>query len=333
MMENGPVYTAARELHRRLVVVDGHCDTILDAARGKRRFCRLSDTGHVDIIRLQEGGVRVQFFAAFIEESYKPYSSLTRALQLIDAFYKELDACCGLVAPALTIKQVKKDLKDGKIIAVLGIEGGEALNGDLAVLRMLHRLGVRWLGLTWNQRNQLADGVGESVTGGGLTCFGRQVIEEMNRLGMIIDLAHISEAGFWDVLEFSRHPVMVSHANCLKLCRHPRNLSDEQIKALARKGGVLGLSFVPDFLGHGPVNIDHFFDHVDHVAALVGTDVIAIGSDFDGIAHTPAGLEDCRCFPRITEGLMERGYTEKEIRGIMGENMLRLMENVLTGGT
>ena len=316
------------EFHRQLTVVDSHCDTILEAAKGRGKLRKASETGHVDIKRMQEGGVGVQFFAAFIETTYKPFSSLTRALQLIDTFYTEVDSCGDVLAQGQNMRQIRKDLKAGRMIAVLGIEGGEALNGDLQVLRIIYRLGVRFLGLTWNQRNQLADGVGESITGGGLTNFGHEVVREMNSLGMIIDLAHISEAGFWDTLEISRHPVIVSHANCYELCNHPRNLNDDQIKALAENCGVLGLSFVPEFLGLEIASLDGFLDHVDHVAGLVGTETIAIGSDFDGIDKTPVGLDDSRCYPRIMAGLLERGYTENEIRGIMGENVLRLMDKV-----
>ncbi|PKM81819.1 MAG: peptidase [Firmicutes bacterium HGW-Firmicutes-14] len=319
----------ALELHRKLIVADGHCDTILKIARGETELNKYSGSGHIDLVRMQEGGVRVQFFAAFIESMFKPFSSLTRAMQLIDTFYSEAEACSHMLAVGLSMSQVHRELRCGKIVAVLGIEGGEVLNGDISVLRVLFRLGVRFLGLTWNQRNQIADGVQESITGGGLTQFGCAVVKEMNRLGMIIDLSHISEAGFWDVLKTSCCPVMVSHANCYSLCNHPRNLNDDQIKALARNNGIMGLSFVPQFIGGNDRAIDDFLDHVDYVAALAGTGVIALGSDFDGIDHTAAGLADCRCYPAITAGLLERGYTEKEIRGIMGNNILSLMENIL----
>lgn len=315
------------QFHRQITVADCHCDTLLDVLQKGRRINKYSDEGHVDLVKLQQGGVNIQFFAAFIETVYKPCHSLTRALELIDAFYREIETCNDALVHGYNARQIRKILKQDKIVAVLGIEGGEALNGNLAVLHSLYRLGVRFLGLTWNQRNQIADGVGEGVTGGGLTHFGREVVREMNSLGMIIDLAHISEAGFWDVLECTQDPVMVSHANCYRLRNHPRNLKDGQITALARSGGILGLSFFPEFTGD---SIDDFLDHLDFVAALAGTDMIALGSDFDGFAKTPAGLEDARCYPVITAKLFERGYTEKEIKGIMGGNVLRLIEKVLT---
>ncbi|HWI54409.1 MAG TPA: dipeptidase [Desulfobacteria bacterium] len=329
MMGNKNLSREVMELHNQIIIADGHCDTILELLRSNRRLASPSMKGHVDLERLKKGNVRVQFFAAFIETIYKPYNSLGRVLELIDKFYQEVELCQEFISPCSTTKKIKKDLDEGKIIAVLGIEGGEALNGSLAVLRMLYRLGVRFIGLTWNQRNQLADGVGERLTGGGLTSFGFEVIKEMNELGMIIDLSHISEKGFWDVLKHSNAPVMVSHTNCYELCSHPRNLADKQIKALADQGGIMGLSFVPEFLGGENPGLEEFMNHLDHVAGLVGTDIIALGSDFDGIDKTPRGLEDCRCYPVITGKLMDRGYTKREIRGIMGENMLRFMEKIL----
>ena len=319
----------ALNFHSKLTVVDGHCDTILKVAGGHAKLAQCNESNHVDLIKMQEGGTRVQFFALFIESVYKPGNALSRTLQLIDTFYSEMDSCSHAFATGLKMTQIIKELKRGKIIAVMGIEGGEVLHGDIAVLRILYRLGVRFLGLTWNQRNDIADGAAENVTGGGLTCFGRNVVQEMNRLGMIIDLAHISDAGFWDVMKVSRLPVMVSHANCRRLCDHPRNLTDEQIRALSESNGILGLSFVPQFLGKGKTDVNDLISHIDHVAGLAGTDVIGLGSDFDGIENTAAGLDDCRCYPAITERLLKRGYTEKEIRGIMGENMLKFMKRTL----
>lgn len=318
------------KIHSNLLVVDGHCDVILKIADGKGTLLKGTEDMQVDINKLKRGNVGIQVFALFIESRHKPFNALGRTIHLIDCFYSELESCKSQVSLGTSIKKIKADLEAGKIISILGIEGGEALNGDAAVLRVLYRLGVRLLGLTWNQRNQLADGVSEGRTDGGLTSFGVQVIREMNRLGMIIDLSHISEAGFWDVLKLSKDPVFVSHANCKKLCSHPRNLSDDQIIALSKQGGVLGLSFNPDFLvSSGKATIDDFIDHLDHVASLVGTKNVGIGSDFDGIDSLPAGLEDSSCYPAITIKLIERGYTESEIADIMGLNVLNLMGKIL----
>lgn len=316
-------------LHNDCTVVDLHCDSLLNFAEGQGTLAGLGVNGHVDLPRLMTGNVRVQFFAAFIQSVYKPERSLKRALQLIDVFYRELESCCEQVVLGLSYRQIAKELKNNRLVAILAVEGAEALAGDLAVLRMLHRLGVRSFGLTWNQRNEIADGVWERYSGGGLTTFGREVVAEMNRLGMIIDLAHIAEAGFWDVMRLSGAPVMVSHANCYALCPHPRNLRDDQIKALAATGGVMGLTFVPEFLGAGDVSLEQFLDHVDYVAGLVGTGCVGIGSDFDGTEKTPRGLEDATKYVNITQGLQERGYTGEEIKGIMGGNALRMIQKVL----
>lgn len=323
------INTNAYLLHYDCAIVDLHCDTLLDLAVGQRSLTGHSMSGHVDLPRLIMGNVKVQFFAAFIHSDYKPERALKRVLQLIDVFYRTLDKCGDQVTVGLSFKQIARELKNNRLIAVLAVEGGEALAGDLAVLRILHRLGVRAVGLTWNQRNELADGVWERNTGGGLTAFGREVIIEMNRLGMIVDLAHIAEAGFWDVLRLSGDPVMVSHANSYALCSHPRNLKDDQIKALAGQGGLMGLTFAPEFISTEAAGVERFLDHIDHVAGLVGTGCIGIGSDFDGIGETPVGLEDAAKFINITQGLLERGYTEEEIKGIMGGNALRLIRKVL----
>lgn len=325
-------YTINREMLASLksyTFVDLHCDTLLDLAEGKRSLSRLSLTGHVDLPRLMTGNVRVQFFAAFIQSVYKPERSLKRLLQLIDVFYREIDACNLQIVAGLSWRQIIRELKNNRLIAILAVEGGEALTGDLAVLRILYRLGVRAMGLTWNQRNEVADGIWERHTGGGLTTFGRDVVVEMNRMGMIIDLAHIAEAGFWDVLRLSGDPVMVSHANSYALCPHPRNLRDEQIKALAAHGGLMGLTFAPEFISNGSAGLEQFLDHIDYVAGLAGIGCIGIGSDFDGIGETPLGLADAANYPNITRGLQERGYTEDEINNILSGNALRLMQKVL----
>lgn len=311
------------------LIADAHCDTLLDLTDGKRRFNKRNTTGHLDLPRLEEGRVALQFFAAFIGSEYKPERALKRALQLIEAFYREvLHPDTGFVL-GTSYKQIKRVLKKRmQKVALLSIEGGEALAGDLSVLHIMHRLGVRSIGLTWNQRNDIADGVWESNSGGGLTSFGKTVIGEMNQLGMIVDLAHISESGFWDVLEISKKPIMVSHANCRALCDHPRNLTNEQIKAVVSQGGVVGLTFAPEFLG-GSMDMETFISHVDHMAALVGVDHISIGSDFDGIESTPKGLEDITKMPVLAITLLDRGYTVEEVKNIMGNNLLNFLKRVL----
>lgn len=321
----------AKQIHQKATVFDGHCDTILEVMNHKRSLGSKTFAGHLDIPRMKEGGVDVQFFAVFIEEIYKPDRSLKRTLQLIDCFYKEIEKNQDDISLVTNYNQIEEVNRAGKIAAILSIEGGEALEGDLGVLRVLYRLGVRLLTLTWNQRNQIADGIGESRTGSGLTEFGLKVIDEMNRLGMLIDVSHLSETGFWDVIKRSKAPIVASHSNCYNLCPHPRNLKDEQIKALADKGSVIGITFVPNFLTQEKrrTNVKDVVKHIDYLVEKVGVDCVGLGSDFDGTDSLPLGLEGVDKIPNITEGLLDRGYKEKDIKKILGENFLRVFKDVV----
>ena len=205
------------------------------------------------------------------------------------------------------------------------------MEGDLGVLRVLYRLGVRLITLTWNQRNQIADGIGESRTGSGLTEFGLKVIDEMNDLGMLIDVSHLSETGFWDVIKRSKTPIIASHSNCYALCSHLRNLKDEQIKALTDKDGVVGISFVPNFLTQErrKTTVKDVVTHIDYLVEKAGINYVGLGSDFDGTGGLPLGLEGVEKMPNITAELLNRGYKEGEIEKILGGNFLRVFKKVV----
>lgn len=320
--------TDSLSLHRDALIVDTHCDTLLSLMRG-RPLGERRDEGHIDLPRLREGGVGVQFFACYIEPQFKPDRGLKRVLQQIDAFYQAVEANRDQIEVALTVADIERIRAAGKVAAVLAIEGGEAIDGDLAALRMLHRLGVRSFGLVWNQRNLLADGIGERRTHGGLTTLGVEAVREMNRLGMVVDVSHLNDEGFWDVIETSTSPIMASHSNSRAICDHPRNLTDDQIRALAKNGGVMGMNFCPAFVrSEGPVTVDHLIDHIDHIVDLVGFDHVGLGSDFDGINDVPQGLEDVSRLPNLTRRLVERGYSEENIRKILGGNHLRVLKAV-----
>jgi len=185
------------------------------------------------------------------------------------------------------------------------------------------------LGLTWNGRNELADGVGERETGGGLTRLGREAVGEMDRLGMAVDVSHLSEAGFWDVISLAQRPPLASHANCAALCAHPRNLDDRQIRALSEKGGIVCLTFCPSFVDPEHATRERLIDHIVHAASLAGAQAVGLGSDFDGIEDTIPGLENPSCFPGLAGALLKRGFTPGEVRGIMGENLVRYLRRVL----
>ena len=331
----------ALNLHRRCHVVDTHCDTLqalfpdlfpsvtpsrVDEGLGKR-----SDKGHVDIPRMKEGGVNCQVFAIFVSNVPDPPKPLHRALNLVDVFYRECERNED-IEPVTSYDGILKAIEAGKIAAMLSLEGGEALEADVAMLRVFYRLGVRMMSLTWNHRNYLADGVREERTRSGLTNLGLKVVEEMERLGIVIDVSHLSESCFWDLVEVTDSPIIASHSNCRALCDHPRNLTDRQIEAIADKGGVIGMNFYPKFLRkEGRASVSDVVDHMEHIINLVGVDYVGLGSDFDGISATPAGLEDVSKLPNITLELVSRGYSEEEIRKILGENHLRVFSKVIKG--
>ena len=320
----------AAELHRDAVVVDTHNDTILDIVSGKRRFEERSTEGHIDLPRLREGGVDAQVFAMYIQHEYKPDHALARALHLIDAYYAMVDRTAGAMCHCNSVAEIEAAGCRGQIASILSIEGGEPVEQDLALCRMLYKLGVRAIGLVWNERNFIADGVGELRTGSGLTNFGVSLIREMNRLGMLVDVSHLNERGFWDVAEISTKPFVATHSNARAVCDHPRNLWNDQIRALARGGGCMGMNFAVGFVDNDAdkATLDRVIDHVDHICGLVGPDHVGLGTDFDGIGRAPTGLEDATRLPALTEGLLRRGYSEENVRKFLGLNYLRVFRSV-----
>jgi membrane dipeptidase len=255
-----------------------------------------------------------------------------RALQQIDVFHSEMKKNSKRIALCTTFSEIKNTVEKGKISAVLSIEGGEPLMGDLRILRTFYRLGVRSLGLTWFPRNRLADGSWEMSSKSGLTTFGAEVVEEMNKLGMIVDVSHINEPGFWNVMEVSKSPIIASHSNCKALCDHHRNLTDDQIRAIAEKKGVMGITYVDAFLDKQPekVSIERVLDHIEHAVKLVGAEHVGLGSDYSGLRLGMKGLEDMTKVPDITKGLVSRGYSESDIENILGGSFLKVYKNVLT---
>lgn len=321
----------ALALHRRAVVCDAHCDTILELERRGRSLGERASEGHIDLPRLLEGGVTAQVFALFVEDAYLPAHATRRTLHLLDRFYRELAANPDRMLLATSAADIRRAKAEGKVAAILGLEGGEALDGSLAALRIYHRLGVRLLTLTWNRRNALADGLDEARTDGGLTRLGVEVIEEMNRLGMLIDLAHLSPAGLADVLQVTTSPVIVSHANARALCDHRRNLSDEQLRAVALTGGWIGVTFVPPFVAPQAATLEHLLEHILHMLRVAGEDHIGLGSDYDGFGPSEPfrDLPDVSYLPRLTDGLLHRGLSERVVEKILGENFLRVFEEVV----
>lgn len=311
-----------------MFVFDAHVDTLSRLVDLKETL-ETSD-GHVNLTQLRKTPQAAQFFAAFVSPKYYQGMAMHRTIEMIDQFWQMLADFPNDLAYAGSAKEIKKIRKTSRLACLLAIEGGEALEGTLSSLRIFYQLGVRLLTLTWNHRNQLASGQLEGDQGGGLSIFGRQVVTEMNKLGMLIDVSHLNDPGFWDVLALSKSPVIASHSNARALCDHPRNLTDEQIKALADSGGVIGVNFYPYFLSKsGEATVEHVLDHIEYLLKVGGTDCVALGSDFDGISLTPKGLEHWGKTSSLITLLEKRGYTEAIIQKIMGDNLLRVCQEVL----
>lgn len=311
-------------LHRDAVVVDLHSDTILEVESGKRDISHRSASGHIDLPRLREGGVDAQVFALFVHPNFAG-SGFARVTRLLDVFDRLESGHHGLVRAA-SVAEIQQAVHTGGIAAVLAVENGSALDGDLAKLDQLYARGVRMMSLTWNNSNDLADGAVEEVHGG-VTPFGREVIARMQDLGMVVDVSHLSERSFWDVAaEMQSRPFIATHSNAAGLTPHRRNLSDDQLREIMKRGGVVGVNFYPSFTG-GP-ELTHVLDHIEYLVNISGPDHVALGSDFDGFSQTVAGLEDVSRLPNLTAGLLDRGFTPDLVLKILGGNVLRVFRQV-----
>ena len=331
----------AEALHRAHPVVECHTDIAIDVYR-RRRAGEAAPLCEDYAKRLRAGGVRFQFLMVggdiplACDAEGRPH---LRALQMIDDVLEESARC-----PELRIVESPADL-DAAIAAdqvglVLHFEGLKPLVGRPAMLRHFHRLGLRSAQLTWNDGNELADGIGVEAPGG-LTPLGRELVAELDRFGILIDVSHLSEPGFWDLTEVTHGPLVASHANAAALCPHPRNLKDDQIRTIAERGGYVGVCFFPFFVGEEP-SLERLLDHVDHIAGLVGVDAVAVGPDYVEFAADlmaadmgepapdfPEGLRRVETLPVFTAGLLGRGYGEEDAAKILGGNALRVLRRVL----
>jgi membrane dipeptidase len=361
----------ARRIHAETIGVDSHIDTIQRVLNGKEDLSRRTGTGHVDLPRLREAGMRAPFFALYIPTYYKGSEAVRRTLQLRDAMQSLLDAHPDQIELALSAADVERIAQAGKVAAVLTIESGHAIADNLAVLRMFHRLGVRSMTLSHFRNTNWADSSTDKPAHNGLTDFGREVVREMNRIGMIVDISHVSDKTFYDTLAVTSKPVIASHSSCRALTDVPRNMTDDMIRALAKNGGVIGINFGAGFLSQKEVEaarknfaaraavdpglsghaLDEFATkdyldtysnmkpnlatmqdavaHIDHVVKLVGVDHVGIGSDWDGISSVPAGLEDVSKMPLLTAALLERGYSEQDVKKILSGNFFRVMRQAI----
>jgi len=313
----------AAVVHQEAAVVDLHNDVLLEAA-AKRDITVRSSTGHSDLPRLREGGVDVQCFALFVHPKDAGHG-FERVMELLDAFDRLAAANHAVLGSATSVAEIARLQQAGRLAAVLAIWNGSALGGDVDHLDAVYQRGVRMMSLTWNNSNGLADGAMESRHGG-LTPLGRQVLTRMQQLGMIVDVSHLSAKSFWDVLAATQGPIVATHSNAAALTPHPRNLDDEQLRALARRGGVAGVNFYPTFTG-GPA-LARILDHIAYMIKVMGPDHVALGSDFDGFGGRVSDLEDVAYLPNLTAGLLDRGYDAKTITRILGGNALRVFREI-----
>lgn len=305
---------------------DGHCDVL--AKMLERPELGFNDPGlDANRDRLRCGGIRMQTFAIFVSDR-TPKPTMDDALESIRLFQERI-----LTAPSYVSIRSQQDVArlvaDPQLTgAMLTLEGADVIEGSSAHLRALYDLGVRAVGLTWNDANWAADGV-RAPRAGGLTAKGKQFVQECNESGMILDVSHLAEAGFWELCELSRRPFYASHSNAYAICPHPRNLKNDQIEALFRQGGIMGLTFVPYFLRKGrDVVIDDVLRHVEHVCGLGGERQLTFGSDFDGINEWVQGLEHAGCYPRLIEALLRR-YSETQVMGFLWENARQFFSSAL----
>ena len=331
----------ARALHAEVHVLDLHADTakLMDklgydlAARHERPMPKAVNLfGHVDLPRMRDGGMAGQFFS-FWTTPYPERGCAKAVTRQLDALDQAMAKHPEQLAWTRTGADVRAAKAAGQIAALGGIEGGQALEGDLETIEAFSRRGVRYLGLLHFSQNAIgrpAKGRGSDASAG-LTAFGRDVVRECERCGVIVDLAHINRQGYFDALELATVPPMVSHTGVLGVHEHWRNIDDEQIRALADKGGCVGIIFSRKYLGSA--SIDAVVDHLLHVIDVAGDDVPALGSDFDGFVVPPEGLEDVAAMPNLTVALSRRGVPPRVLEKILGGNVLRVLDEVPAWGT
>lgn len=315
-----------------MFICDCHCDTLTELYN--KNASLYENEQHFDIKRQIALGGGLQFCAIYVPtEVFRYQGGLRYTLCLLDKYNQEIKK---LHENGIDVLQVRTAEDAGNVLkhkaaTLLAIEEGGAIDGSLEALRCLYELGVRAMTLTWSNRNDIADGINEETTGSGLTLFGKQVVAEMNRLGMLVDVSHISTAGFWSVIETSTKPIIATHSNAKSLCPHPRNLNDEQIKELAQNGGLAGITFAGQFLEEDWSNacIESVYKHIDYMLNLIGNDDhIGFGSDFDGISHPPYNIQGVQDYKPLIEYL-SKYYSDETINKITHQNVINLLQKVL----
>ncbi|MBI5020613.1 MAG: membrane dipeptidase [Ignavibacteriales bacterium] len=371
------IQTDYRNIHFNSIVIDTHNDVVGRVMDGEDISVK-TNAGHSDLPRFLEGGVDAQIFSIFVSPG-KPkkeyYSIANRQIDSIDNFVRKNE---GRVVLGRSVNEIRNQVSVGEFVVMLGIEGGHAIQDDITKLDHFYKRGVRYMTLTWNNSTTWATSArDENKVGGkrkkkGLSKLGTQIVKHMNEIGMIIDISHAGEKTFWDVIDLTTKPIIASHSSVYSICPNGRNLKNEQIRAIAKNGGVICVNFAPFFIDSGFAaneklmlknnkrrveefrtqqkadiklkdktvlqllekeyseilpSVKKLVDHIDYIAKLVGVDYVGLGSDYDGIQVAPLGMEDVTCYPKITEELVRRGYSESDIKKILGENFLRVLKH------
>jgi len=366
------VSAPAKQLHFSSIVIDTHDDTTQRLLDPHFDLAARHSDGNIDIPRMRDGGMSAIFFSIWISGKIMGPEAVKQALDQIDAVRETVRKHPNELALATNADEVRAAHQQGKIAALMGVEGGHMMGNDLAVLRTFAALGVRYMTLTHMENNEWADSSTAKPQHNGLTDFGKDVVREMNRLGIIVDISHVSDRTFYDALEVSKAPIFASHSSCRALCNSARNMTDDMMRDLAKHGGVVQINYhvgflsqefrdyetahpdaekeieaevkkrcgdneacklttgdqvVRDFMEAGKlpkVNWTVIIEHIDHAVKVAGIDHVGLGSDFDG-AVMPIGMQDVTHLPQITDALLKKGYSESDIRKILGENTLRVL--------
>ena len=366
-------------LHFNSYVADTHNDVLLRVLRGED-ITEWTTSGHSDIPRLLAGGMDAQVFAVWVNPSeFLPDRAFSQANKMINALERVVAAIPEKMGIADCYADLSQLEQEGKLAAVIGVEGGHAIENSLEKLEQLKSRGMCYLGVTWNNSNEWATSAKDEVESDslelkGLTDFGREVIRRCNKIGVIVDVSHAGEQTFWDILEVTTKPIIASHSSVYDLCPHFRNLKDDQLRAIKKNGGVVFINFFPGYIdstfeqraaevrgqhsaeldslkkhygeesddywyasmdllgadiGAVAPSVDVLVDHIDYIAKFIGPEHVGLGSDFDGVSVLPKRVEDCTKLPVITEKLLERGYSEEDIRKILGGNFKRVFKEVV----
>jgi membrane dipeptidase len=362
--------SAARELLSRFPLVDGHNDLAWELREAGHEDLSSADLAspvpftHTDLPRIAAGGLGAQFWSVYVPATLPGDRAVPATLEQVDLVRRMICRYSGVLELALTAADVDRIFAAGKVASLIGAEGGHSIASSMGVLRTLYRIGVRYLTLTHNANVPWADSATDEPKAGGLTAFGREVVREMQRLGMLVDLSHVSPATMSDALEVAEAPVIFSHSSARALCDHPRNVPDEILARLPANDGVCMVTFVPSFvspacrdwendlsaemerrglepwdwalrarvrqewvMGHPrpAATLAQVASHVEHVREVAGLDHVGIGSDFDGTEQVPEGLADVSCYPALIAELLGRGWSEDDCRRLAGGNILRVM--------